>query len=212
MKSKKFLLITLGIILAGCVPSLLPLYTPKDVVYDPKLIGVWTDPNSPYSGTWEFRGIPDSNSYLMIYTDEKRSSGVFVVILMKLDKMLFLDVFPIDDPNLQINSLYAIHFLPVHTFMKVEQIEPTLKLRLMDVDKFTKRLEKNPQLLKYEVIYEASIFEKKQLKIVLTASTKELQDFMRKHANDSDVFGEPSNMKHVQPPDGNRPTDPNAKK
>jgi hypothetical protein len=205
------LLFAIAITLAGCIPSLHPLYTDKDVVYDPKLVGVWAEPNSPSSGTWEFRGIPDSKSYLMIYTDEKKRSGEFVVILMKLDKMLFLDVFPIDDPNLQINSLYAIHLLPVHTFMKVDQIEPTLKLRLMDVDKFTKRLEKNPQLLKYEVIYEVNILEKRQPRIVLTASTKELQEFMRKHAGDKDVFGEPSNMKRLPPQGSNKPADPNAK-
>lgn len=205
MNGKKNLLFVFGVLLAGCVPSLHPLYTPNDVVYDPKLVGVWAEPNSSDSGTWEFRPA-EPNSYKMTYTDKDKKTGTFGVHLVKLDNTLFLDLFPID-PNLSQNGFYQLHLLPAHTFMKVDQIEPTLKLCFMDVDKFTKRLEKNPALLKHEVLQEGS-----QEKIVLTASTKELQEFMRKHAGDKDVFGEASNMKRVLPLDVNKPADPNAKK
>ena len=205
MNGKKNLLLVFGVLLAGCVPSLHPLYTPKEVVYDPKLIGIWADSNSSDSGTWEFRAA-EPNSYTMIYTDKDKKVGTFGVHLVKIDEMLFLDLFP-TDPNLPQNGFYQLHLLPVHTFMKVDQIEPTLELRFMEADKFTKRLEKHPILLKHEVLQEGS-----EKKFILTASTKELQEFMRKHAGDKDVFGEPSNMKRVPPQDGNKPADPNAKK
>jgi hypothetical protein len=45
MKLTKFAIFAIGILLAGCIPSLHQLYTDKDVVYDSKLIGVWKDPN-----------------------------------------------------------------------------------------------------------------------------------------------------------------------
>jgi len=204
MNGKKNLLLIFGVLLAGCVPSLHPLYTPKEVVYDPKLIGIWADSNSSDSGTWEFRAA-EPNSYTMIYTDKDKKVGTFGVHLVKIDEMLFLDLFP-TDPNLPQNGFYQLHLLPVHTFMKVDQIEPALKLRFMDVDKFTKRLEKNPALLKHEVLKDG------EAKIVLTASTKELQEFMRKHAKDEGVFGEASDMKRMLPQDGNKLDDPNAKK
>jgi hypothetical protein len=200
MNPKQFLFFVIAITVAGCVPSLHPLYTDKDVVYDPKLIGVWSDPNSKDTGTWEFRAA-EPNNYKMIYTDKDKAAGTFGVYLVRIDEMLFLDLFPID-PNLPQNGFYQLHLIPAHTFMKVDQIEPTLKLRFMDSDIF----EKKPDLLKHEVLdHEGS------KKLVLTASTKELQEFMRKHANDKDVFGEPSNMKRVLPPDSNKPADPNAK-
>ena len=205
MNGKKILVFVLGVLLAGCVPSLHPLYTPKDVVYDPKLVGVWADPNSNDSGTWEFRPA-EPNSYTMVFTDKDKKIGSFGVHLVKLDNTLFLDVFP-NDPNMPQNGYYQLHLLPVHTFMKVDQIEPRLKLRFMDVDKFTKRLEKNPALLKHEIIQQGA-----DKKVVLTASTKELQEFMRKHANDEGVFGDASNMKRVLAADRNASTDPNAKK
>lgn len=204
MNGKKILLFVFGILLAGCVPSLHPLYTPKDVVYDPKLVGVWADQNSPDSGKWEFRPA-EPNSYTMIYTDKDKKTGSFNAHLAKINGVLFLDVFP-NDPNLTQNGYYQLHLLPVHTFMKVDQIEPALKLRLMDVDKFTKRLEKNPAMLKHEILQQGS-----DKKVVLTASTKELQEFMRKHAGDKDVFGEASNLKRIMPQDSRKSADPNAK-
>jgi hypothetical protein len=204
MNGKKNLLFVFGVLLAGCVPSLHPLYTDKDVVYDPKLVGVWSDPNSSDTGIWEFRPA-EPNTYTMIFTDKDKKTGSFSVHLAKLNNTLFLDVFP-NDPNMPQNGFYQIHLLPAHTFMKVDQIEPTLKLCFMDVDKFTKRLEKNPTLLKHEILKNG------EAKLVLTASTKELQEFMRKHAGDKDVFGEPSNLKRMPPADSNKPTDPNVKK
>ena len=193
MNRVKFLIFTLGIVMAGCIPSLHPLYTNKDVVYDPKLVGVWSDSND--TGIWEFRPAPEPNSYTMIYTDKDKKAGAFSVHLTKLDGMLFLDVFP-NEPNLPYNGFYNLHLQPVHTFMKVDQIEPILKMRFMDVDKFAKRLEKEPHLLRHEVMKDGS-----QQRIVLTASTKELQAFMLKHANDEGVFSKPSNMKRITPPD-----------
>jgi hypothetical protein len=200
MNRKRFLLFLIPIALAGCIPSLHPLYTDKDVVYDPRLIGVWSDPNKPDIGTWEFRPA-EPNNYKLIYTDKDKAVGSFWVHLVKIDGMLFLDLFPID-PNLSQNGFYQLHLLPAHTFMKIEQIEPTLKMRFMEGD----ILEKKPELLKHEVLEDNG-----NKKLVLTASTRELQEFMRKHSGDKDVFGEPSDMKRM-PPRSNKPADPNAKK
>jgi hypothetical protein len=115
---------------------------------------------------------------------------------------LFLDVFPdefpcdTDDPN-KTDWLYNVFFLvPAHTFLKIEQIEPTLKMRIMEPDNVEEMLENDPNLIKHEIVQERP---------VLTASTKELQKFMKAHANDEGLFGEPSKMKRVQPKDPNAP-------
>ena len=194
MKLAKFAILAIfaiGILLAGCIPSLHQLYTNKDVVYDPKLVGAWKDPNS--LDRWEFQKGSEPNSYTLVYTDDKKKTGSFDVHLVKLDKMLFLDVFP-KDANQPYNDYYKLHLYPVHTFVKVEQIDPLLKLRFMDIEKFTKRLEKEPKLIKHELV-EPPVEDSR--KIILTASTKELQDFMLKHANDENVFAKPIIMKRI---------------
>jgi hypothetical protein len=66
----------------------------------------------------------------------------------------------------------------------------------MEPDNVEDMLENDPNLIKHEIV---------QDRLVLTASTKELQKFMKAHADDEGLFGEPSKMKRVQPKDPNAP-------
>jgi len=203
--AKKVLFYLLAALVGGCVPilSLHSLYTEEDVVFEEKLLGTWLeDPNKPES-TWKFKRIEEpNNAYNLVLSDEEGKKGSFVAHLVKLEESLFLDVFPdefpcdTDDPN-KTDWLYNVFFLvPAHTFLKIEQIEPTLKIRTMEPDNVEEMLENDPNLIKHEIV---------QDRPVLTASTKELQKFMKAHANDEGLFGEPSKMKRVQPKDPNAP-------
>jgi hypothetical protein len=201
VKAKKFLFYLLAGILGSCVPSLHPLFTDKDFIFKEELVGIWAGDNN--KEIWEFKryGNDDSNKkYKMIYTDEKGKEGQFVATLGKLNDMLFLDLFP-ESPELETNDFYKIHLLAVHTFIKIEQIEPTLQMRTMDPDKMKNILEKDPNLIRHETL------EDQDSKIVLTASTEELQQFMIKHANDEGLFGEPSDLKRLKPKEPNEPND-----
>ena len=203
--AKKVLFYLLAALVGGCVPilSLHSLYTEEDVVFEEKLLGTWLeDPNKPES-TWKFKRIEEpNNAYNLVLSDKEGKKGSFVAHLVKLEESLFLDVFPdefpcdTDDPN-KTDWLYNVFFLvPAHTFLKIEQIEPTLKIRTMEPDNVEEMLENDPNLIKHEIV---------QDRPVLTASTKELQKFMKAHANDEGLFGEPSKMKRVQPKDPNAP-------
>ncbi len=203
--AKKVLFYLLAALVGGCVPilSLHSLYTEEDIVFEEKLLGTWLeDPNKPES-TWKFKRIEEpNNAYNLVLSDEEGKKGSFVAHLVKLEESLFLDVFPdefpcdTDDPN-KTDWLYNVFFLvPAHTFLKIEQIEPILKMRTMEPDNVEEMLENDPNLIKHEIV---------QDRPVLTASTKELQKFFKAHANDEGLFGEPSKMKRVQPKDPNAP-------
>ena len=203
--AKKVLFYLLAALLGGCLPvlSLHSLYTEEDVVFEEKLLGTWLeDPNEP-DATWKFKRIEEpNNAYNLVLSNEEGKKGSFVAHLVKLEDSFFLDVFPdefpcdTDDPN-KTDWPYNVFFLvPAHTFLKIEQIEPTLKMRIMDPDNVEQILEKDPNLIKHEIV---------QDRLVLTASTKELQEFLKAHADDEGLFGEPSKMKRVQPKDPNVP-------
>ena len=188
MKAKKILFYLLAALLGGCVPvvSLHSLYTKENVVFEEKLLGTWVDdPNSPET-TWEFNRIEESkNAYKLIFSDDKGQKGSFVANLVKLQNKLFLDVYPDelpwepDDPN-EAKWLYNSFFLiPVHTFIKIDSIEPQLKMRLTDDDKMAKLLKEDPNAVKHTSIED---------RLILTASTKELQAFVLKYAEDNRVF------------------------
>ncbi len=185
MNAKKLLFYTLAVLLGGCVPSLHQLYTDKDLVFDENLLGAWADDDT----RWVFQRGADPNSYKLAVTDDE-GKGQFIAHLVKIDNMLFLDLFP-EEPELeQSNDFYKMHLVGVHTFIKVEQIEPILKMRVMNPEKIEKMLENDPNVLKHEKVED---------RIILTASPKELQRFMRKYANVDEVFGDPSDLKRVEP-------------
>ncbi len=188
MKVKKILFYLLAVLLGGCVPvmSLHSLYTKENVVFEEKLLGTWVDdPNSP-EATWEFNRIEEpENAYKLFFSDDKGKKGSFVAHLVKLENSLFLDVFPdefpcdLDDPN-KVKWLYNSFFLiPAHTFIKIDSIEPQLKMRLTDDDKMEELLKEDPNAVKHMSIEDM---------LILTASTKELQAFVLKYADDNRVF------------------------
>jgi len=195
MKVKKLVFYLLAVLLGGCVLSLNPLYTEKDLIFEKKLLGTWRKSGS--EDTWQFERADSNNYYKVVYTDEKGRKGPFDAGLGKINNMMFLNIFP-QEPKLDENDFYKFHILRAHSFIMVEQIEPTLKMRIMNPDKAKEMLENDPNLIKYEIVRD---------RLVFTASTEELQEFMKAHANDEGLFGEPGEWKRVQPKD---PNDSNA--
>ncbi len=189
----------LAVILGGCVPviSLHPLYTEKDVVLDKKLYGTWVDNSSDSNTTWEFKRIDEpKNAYKLIFTDEEGQKGSFVAHLVKLQDRLFLDIFPSElpwepeDPN-KMNWLYNTFFLiPAHTFMKIDSIEPQLKLRLTLESDMKDLLKENPNAVKHTSVGD---------RLVITGSTKELQEFILKYADDERVFTDQVTLSRKEP-------------
>jgi len=189
MKTKKLTFYLLAGILGGCIPvmSLHPLFTEKDLAFDEKLLGTWVDANETM---WQFS---DANkpekAYELIFTDKEGKKGSFVAHLVKLENRLFLDVYPSEPPwdEKDPNKVEWLHntffFIPAHTFIKINGIEPELKLQLTDDDELKKLLKEDPNVVKHEFVEDGDGF-------ILTASTKELQAFVVKYADDSRVFTE----------------------
>ena len=163
METKKLFFYLLAVLMGGCLPvlSLHPLYTEENVVFKQELLGTWTDPNSD-NNIWQFeRNDESKNAYTLLvdFGNHDGAKGLFEARLVKLKDQLFLDVYPAErgfeetmepleeaakDPN---NSIWPLNFLfivPVHTFLKVDSIEPTLQMRLTDDDKMAELLKEDP--------------------------------------------------------------------
>jgi hypothetical protein len=190
MRTKKFLFYLLAGLLGSCVPvvSLHPLCDEKNVVFDEKLLGTWVeDPNT----TWEFsRAEEPTNAYKLIYTHQEKEDGkekvikgLLIVGLAKLKDNLFLDVCPApweqQDPNKIEWACNTLLLIPAHTFIKINSIEPQLKMLRTDDEKMREFLKANPNAVNHTVLED---------KPVLTASTNELQAFVLKYADDKRIF------------------------
>jgi hypothetical protein len=169
-----------GLILVGCVPSLNPLYTEEDLVFEPKLVGVWAeDAESKERWTFERAG---EKGYKVIY-EEAGERGEFKVHLLRLGDQLYLDFFPDDEAmkKLDRNDFYKFHWLPAHTFARVYRVEPELSMAFMNPDWLAKLLKEDPAAIGH-------VQRGDDVVVVLTASTKALQAFVKKHADEA--FGE----------------------
>ena len=173
------------LILAGCIPSLHEIYTEDDVVFDPALVGTWNQADG--QGRWEFSRSGEK-AYRLVHSDKDGRKGAFVVHLVKIGDLRFLDLYP-EDPKLELNELYQFHLLPAHTFMHVPQVEPTLKLSVLNPEWLEKLLEQDPDAIRHEKVKD---------RLVLTASTAELQAFLTRHHATEDAFADPLELTRAQ--------------
>ena len=190
MKNKTWWLISaMALGVAGCIPSLNPLYTEKDLVFDAALVGSWGEKDS--ADLWTFEK-EDSQSYKLTISDQGKTSP-FTAHLVRLGQHRFLDLYPakggLDD--FKGVDFYKIALIRGHLIFKVTQIEPTLRLSFLDPDWFKKLLEKNPQALAHQ--------QTSDDQGLITASTAELQKFMVDNVNTEGAWSDASELKRQHP-------------
>jgi hypothetical protein len=175
-----------AMLLAGCVVSVSPIYTPKELVYDPALVGTWAEDEKDQD-SWTFAKADDSGYALIVADGESRSP--FQAHLVQLGGHRFLDICP-DASGLEksaLGGIYKTALIRGHLVLKVTQIRPTLQMQALDGDWVEKLLEKSPQALAHQKADEGDL--------VLTASTAALQSFLTLHWNTDGAWGDPSNLK-----------------
>lgn len=201
MKAKKITFYCLVGLVAGCVPvvSLHPLFTKESLIFDEKLLGTWVEDGNQPGGSWEFARFEEGSAeylpdelkgefksvYRVTMRDKEDHKGVFAACLVKLGNRLFLDVFPDQYPSGEsdvekVKLLYnAFLFVRAHAFVRVDAIGDQLKMCLTDDEEFKKLIEAEPKAVAYTQADDRPI---------LTASTKELQAFITKYADDKRLF------------------------
>jgi hypothetical protein len=189
MKNKALVLFTV-VVLAGCVPSWNPFYTEKDLGFDPALVGAW-QPVEAKDGSkedWEFTKAGDKH-YQLSQTDEEGRKAVFEVRLFKLKDHRFLDLYltNVDGDGLKVNAWASTSLVPAHLLLKVEQIEPALKLAAVNPDWMQTHLKEHPNAIAHRIVSDGNV--------VLAASTEELQNFVLAHVDDKEFFGGAMEMK-----------------
>jgi hypothetical protein len=169
-----------AILLAACIPSVNPFYTEKDVVMDQRLVGEWQEKgNASNPDIWKFEQSTNGNGFDLTIT-ENGKTGEFSAHLFKLKADQFLDLIP-TDCNYATNQtdLVAYSMFPGHLLVHVPRIEPTLKLEFFDFDWLEKYLVKNTGALEHH---------REGERIILTADTAALQDFVLKHLGTNELF------------------------
>lgn len=178
---------SLALLLAGCIPSVNPFYTEKDLVFDPQLVGNWQPKEEP-SARYQFEQLKDK-SYKMTLIEEKGKKGEFAAHLFKLGKEQFLDIVPLKCDYAETQAdLVGFAMFPGHLLLRAPQIGPELQLAAFDYDWLKKYLDENPKALAHHEEEDGVVLGNTEERIVLTAGTKDLQRFVLAHLAEGQLF------------------------
>lgn len=175
MNEMKILFIVIILFLEGCIiPSLHPLFTKDDIVFDPILIGTWIQ-ETDNDVSWIFEKSEDNTYEVTIKWSENIDK--FKVHLIKLKQFVFLDFYP------QQENVNTYYFIPTHIFFRVWIEENMLRIAILDKQWFEDIAVKNKQGIAYERLEDSNL-------VVFTSSTKELQKFILNNAENNLAFSD----------------------
>lgn len=175
----------------GCImQSIHPIYTDETIVTDDAFLGTW---NAPKDDVDPLKSIivegRDDKSYLITLTLEPKEAQPATIRLdarlVELDDHRFIDLsiaHDADDPCL---GKYAGFVVPTHTFFRVALTKDSLTFAGLSNFWFREHLKSSPNAVQHTTMGENEI--------LLTASTPELQSFLKMAAKDDKAFrdGEP---------------------
>lgn len=185
MKTKSLVGLAAGFTLVARIPSVNPWYTDDDIRFAPELVGAWQQGSGSNTETWTFASRENDSGYrLTVESDGEQ--GEFKATLFTLGEHRFLDLLA-GDVNFADGQLPLVELslFPGHLVMHVAAIEPELKLAFIDVDWLEDHLEQNPAALSHRIEDDRAL---------LTGSTSELQQFLRRHVDGGLLFTDYSAM------------------
>jgi len=187
----------LGMMLSGCIAgSLRPLYTDKDVTFDPGLLGKWqVAEEEPDSGLWTFAKTEDGGHSLTIETktDEgKTERGQWEAHVVSLGMYTFLDLYPAPDEAVK-EVVDEYGYLGLHSQYLLRRDQDTVRLAILDWDWLEAQLKQGK--------VHVGLADLGNDTSVLTGSPPELQQFYANAVRDSEAFPELIELKRVPPGD-----------
>lgn len=174
------------LIVAGCQDyvSIYPFYTEKDLVFEPALVGFWTEAGETNLDVKaEFKRAGDKKYSLTIHSVNATNAtpttetNAAEVCLFKLKGQCYMDW---DTPAGEKDGPE----IPRHKVWKVSRLDSTLEMAGLEYDWLREFLKQNPAALRHYLKTPAST----NCDIILTADTRELQRFLGKHAGTPGAF------------------------
>ncbi len=210
-----FSLVLITALLNGCfLKSVHPLVKKENAIEVPGLEGTWegedqrwtfasTDRKFP-AAIQEFRldisfnptGEDTSESseeyyeYFVVYEElenGRADSSYFNAYFVELNGNLYMDLYPVDLEQFNL-TLYSLHFVPVHTFARVNISGDSLNFTLFIDEWIQELIQDNRVRIKHEKL-------ETEGGILVTASTEELQKFITKYGKMDEAYEDPMALK-----------------
>ena len=185
------------IFLSSCLTTLHPIFTEKDLAYDPKLIGTWNTENEGKKGKVIISCLATENSielpgnisaikqrgYFISYQDENgKTSDQYIAFLARIEKHLYFDYYPADKKeDRKLDEFFEVHFVRMHTSYRVEILKDGgFELSQLDGSYVKSLIDEKKIRISHETDAEGDI--------TITASTKELQQYLLKYGDEPSAY------------------------
>jgi len=203
-KPKLVILSLLFLALNSCVvKSLFPFYTNSNIYFEKKFIGNWIDTEN---AKWEilqfqevilkenkknkaseldtdqFRIYNKYKNGYVVYFEKDNTKSSFLAMPFKINNQLFLDFTAIEDNEIEElkNDLYKMHLIGTHTLAKFDFLnENEVAISWFSSKKLEQLLDEDKIKIKHEQVGFAET-------TLLTASSEELQKFIKKYMDSKD--------------------------
>ena len=202
MKKIKVSMILFSVVLclAGCLTTLHPIFTGKDLITDPRLIGNWEKAKDKTKVIYRQPNANELNNlspalqseagkiYMLDEKDEQgniRSTNY--AFMVKLGKYYYMDYYPASEKERRsADNFFAAHYIPMHSIYRIEfKNNNSFNVQRLDGG-YLEKLIKNKQIrIRHEVMEDGGIF--------ITASTEELQQYLIKYSDVPEAYSNDNN-------------------
>lgn len=164
-------------LLLACEPalSLHPVFTEKDVVFEPALLGAWGEKDEETTVLFFQRF--GENAYEITLTEDNQEKSRFKGRVARLGNFLFLDALPAEPASGR--GILDMHRLPAHSISRLWIEGDTLFLAPLEEDWVEEKIKENKAAIAHMFIED---------RCVITAPTADLQRFLLKYAEDEKAF------------------------
>lgn len=162
------------------VADLIRQYPSEDISIDP--------------GDEDSLGIP---GYLVLYKDlskPNRSPVLFIGTVGKISDQYYLNLKLLDVKIGSTDNMVQIHTFNVNTFSRIELRDDQLSIEHLESEWISDQIMNNRVRIKHEVVH--TEFDDSR-EILITASTDELQKFIRKYGDEPEAYMEPTILNRV---------------
>jgi hypothetical protein len=185
------------IFLSSCLTTLHPIFTEKDLAYDPKLIGTWETDSTGNKrravitnlSTESSIDLPENISsikqkgYLISYQREDgETTEQYIAFLARIGKHLYFDYYPADKKeDRKLDEFFGVHFVKMHTSYRVDiSKDGSFELTQLDEGYVRKLIDEKKIRISHEIDADNNT--------VITASTKELQQYLLKYGDEPSAY------------------------
>ena len=184
--------------LTGCLTTLHPIFTEKELVYESRLVGNWDkNTNDKKEGRALITNLATEHSielpgnvssikqkgYLVSYLDKNgHVTDRYIAFLARIGKHLYFDYYPTEDGlGKKIDDFYSQHLVKMHTSYRVDILpNGSFQLNQLDEGYLNSLINDNKIRIRHELNSDGDI--------VITAPTAELQQYLIKYGDDPGAY------------------------